>query len=216
MHPKHYLAARRKPDMELESDESDCNCKVGRVADAYDLTQLDAELEQRYVAEDASLRDLSEYINTQVIGAVLENSGADIVGDPESIYQTLNDDEVSPERRANVRDQLAYSGVDVESTTSDFVSHQTVRDHLRDCLDIDTGRSGVDTTKEARDVINWARERDEEIIDRVFKRLNQKGILNIGDLEVSHTVRIACVECGKTYRPDDILSEGACECFDLE
>lgn len=200
--------------MELGSDEPGCNCKVGRVAEAYDLTELDAKLEKRYVTEDSSLRDLSEYINTQVIGVVLEDSGADIVGNPGSIYQTLRDDDGPPERRANIRDQLTYSGVNMESVISDFVSHQTVRAHLRDCLDIDTTRGGVDNIEEARDVINWARERDEEIIYRVFERLNHQGILNIGDLEVSHTIRIACVDCGKSYRPDDILSEGACDCFE--
>jgi len=196
----------------MGSTKRECSCKVGRVADAYGLEELNRDLEQRYVTDDASLRDLATYINIQVVGAVIDESDANIMGDPNAIYRALHDDDVPPERRANVRDQLTYADIDLDAVTQDFVSHQTVRSHLRECLDIDTARSGVDDLEEARDVINWARDRDAEIIDRVLERLRRLDLLVTGELDVTHTVRITCLDCGETYRPDALLTEGGCGC----
>jgi hypothetical protein len=196
----------------MGSTEPECSCKVGRVADRYGLDGLHRDLEQRYVTDDASLRDLAAYFNTRVVGAVVDGSSADVVGDPSAIYRALRDGDVPPERRANVRDQLTYADVDVDAVTQDFVSHQTVRAHLRECLEVDTARSGVDSLDEAGDVINWAQDRDAEIIDRVLERLGRLDLLATGELEVSHTVRITCLDCGETYRPETLLTEGECGC----
>lgn len=194
--------------------EPGCACKVGRGARKHGLDDLDADLERRYVGGEASLRDLADLVNARIVAAAVEATDADVVGDPSSIYAAIQGDEVSAERRADVRDQLTYAGVDLGALTEDFVSHQTVRDHLRSCLDVDTSRTGVESLEEARDVVEWARARDEQIVDRTVERVRRLGLLRTGPLEVSHTVRVTCVDCGATYRPSELLERGACECPD--
>lgn len=191
-----------------------CACKVGRDARKYGLDDLDADLERRYVEGDSSLRDLADLVNARIVGAAVEATDADVVGDPGAIYDAIQGDAVPAERRTDVRDQLAYAGVDLGTLTDDFVSHQTVRDHLRSCLDVDTSRTGIESLEEAGDVVEWARARDEQIIDRTIERVRRLGLLRTGPLEVSHTVRVTCVDCGSTYRPAELLERGACECRD--
>ena len=190
----------------------ECECKVGRKAEAYNLADLDAELETRYVTEDASLRDIADHINTRIVESRLRNVDADITGDPASIYTALTSDDVSAERRATIRDQLVFADVDIGQLTSDFVSHQTARAHLRKCMDVDTSRSGVDSRDDALDMIEWARERDSEIIERVIQRLGRIDELHFGNYDVSHSVRITCYDCGTSYRPEELLERGRCEC----
>jgi len=204
--------------MSYTTDNSKCECKVGRKAEAYSLDDLNTELETRYVAEDASLRDIADYINTCIIESRLRDVDADITGDPASIYTALISDDVSAERRATIHDQLVFANINIDQLNSDFVSHQTARAHLRECMDVDTSRSGVDNRDDALDLIKWARERDSEIIERVVQRLRRIDELHLGNYDVSHSVRITCYDCVNSYRPKELLGRGRCECssFDNE
>lgn len=197
----------------MTDDELDhCGCKVGRAIDAYGLRGLDAELRDRRERDDLSLRALADVTNTRILGAAMENADVDVVGDPSSVYEALTGDDVAPERRADVRDQLNYAGIDVTGVTDDFVSHQTVRAHLADCLDIDTSRQGVTDITEGREVIEWARGRDEHIVDQTLEQLRRNGELDVGSLAVTHSVRITCTVCGSSYPVEELLDRGRCAC----
>lgn len=195
-----------------DNDSVGCDCKVGRAVDAYDLPGLNRELRDRRDREEASLRELADVTNTRILESALEHADADVVGDASSVYEALTGDDVAPERRADVRDQLTYAGVDVEAVTDDFVSHQTVRAHLSDCLDVDTSRRGVTDVDEGRDVIEWARGRDEHIVEQTLDQLRRRGALDVGALDVTHTVRVTCTECGASYPVETLLDRGHCEC----
>lgn len=189
-----------------------CSCKVGRDVGKYGLDDLDDELERRYVSGDASLRDLADLVNATIVGSAVDATDAEVVGDPASIYAAVRGEDVAPERSANVRDQLTYAGVDLDALTDDFVSHQTVRDHLRSCLDVDTSRAGVESLSDAATVVEWASSRDEQIVDRTVERVRRLGLLDTGPLEISHSIRVTCVDCGATYRPTELFERGGCEC----
>lgn len=193
-----------------------CPCKVGRAADDYGLPRLQDDIVRRREEEDASLRDLAGFVNERILERALADAGTDVAGDPQSVYEALAGDDAGPGRRTEVRRQLRRAGVPVETVESDFVSHQTVRDHLRDCLGMDTGRRATTDLDDAADLVGWARDRNEGIIDDTLARLRSAGTLETGRLDVTHSVRVTCEDCGATYRVTDLLERGACDCADAD
>lgn len=186
-------------------------CKVGRSASRYGLGHLDEDLERRR-EEGESLRDLETFVNRRVLERALEDAGADTISDAAAIYGMLADDELGAGRHVELRQKLRRAGVDVPAVRSDFVSHQTVRDHLRNCLSIDTSvRAEVDR-ESARGTIEWARSRFLGITGRTLERLRTADELDVGELEVTDSVRVTCVDCGETYRLDDLVDRGRCSC----
>lgn len=186
-------------------------CKVARVAAAYGLEDLDASLETRRVEGDASLRDLADYVNARLTGAAMARADADVVGDARSVYEALSG-EADTVRRATVEDGLRFSGVDLDGLRADFVSHETVRGHVRDHLGIDTARDGVDDVEDARAAIAAIRERDRTIVRRMLDRLAREGVVSGGSLEVTGTVRVTCADCGASATVDAFLDDGGCDC----
>lgn len=197
--------------MSRPDGENHC-CKVGRVGDRYGLDDLDGALRHRRSERDASLRRLAAFVNARVLAAVVESAGVETTGDPLALYETLYGEDAAPERKADVRDRLEYAGVDLEELEGDFVSHQTIRAHLNDCLEVDTSRRGVSSVEAGREIIEWARDRDEHIIEQTLAQLARKGLLGTGDLEVRHSVTVRCTDCGEAYRPTELLSSGGCAC----
>jgi hypothetical protein len=186
-------------------------CKVGRVADRYDLPNLDDALARRHGAGDG-LRDLASLTNRRILADAITGADADVVGDADALYETITGDDVSAGRRAEVRAQLSNAGVDVLGMEDDFVSHQTIRSHLRECLDVDTSRSSPLDRERAAGTVEWARSRSEAVIQRTVERLRESDELATGPLDVTHTVRITCEDCGRTYRQEELLTEGRCAC----
>lgn len=200
----------------------DCSCKVGRVVERRGLAGLDDELRRRR-ADGASLRALTEVVNRRVLAAALDRvaDGAQMddlfgaVSDDRAVrlvYEALAGDDAGAERRARVRTRLSQRGVDVDAVTDDWVTHPTVRRHLRECLGVDTGRNGSVTPDDAMDTIEWSRSRSEGVLGRTFERLDDAGLVRTGDLEVSATFQLTCAGCGHTYRPRQLLEEGGCAC----
>lgn len=190
---------------------STCSCKVGRTAEKYGLGGLDEDLVRAREA-DASLRDLEQVVNEAVLEAAIRSVDVEVIGSIESILTALTDEETSAGKRSEVRSRLASAGVDAESLESDFVSYQTVRTHLRDCLDIDTSGRGEFTVDDARGTIEWSRTRNVAVIERTLERLRGHGELAAGPLEVSDLVRVTCAGCGSSYPIEDLLARGGCEC----
>lgn len=188
-----------------------CDCKLGRNAREYALDTLDTDLLTR--REDGeSLRSLARYINVRLLNAKLLSADVDVAGDSESVYEVLEGKDIAPERRADVRDRLIYAGIDIDSLRKDFVSHQTVRAHLNDCLDVDTSRQGISSEAEARQLVEWARDKEERTITQTLVQLVQNGTLAIGDLDVTVSVTIRCAECGDSFRLPEVFEKQECSC----
>lgn len=203
-----------------------CDCKVGRTAERYGLDDLDAALLERRDA-GASLRDLAGYVNRRVLRAAIERADGDLLsgGEPlfgaldpdevvETVYETLADEGVEAERRARVRTRLAQAAVDVDRAEADWVTHPTVRAHLRDCLDVDTSASPALSAGEGLDTVEWAVARCTGVVEQTLQRLRSAGRLAVTAPEVDVSVRITCTECGTTYAPAELLDAGRCDCRD--
>ena len=196
---------------EVAGEERDCACKVGRSAGAYGLDRFDERLLDRR-GDGASLRDLEAVVNRAVLLAALRDAREDVIGDVGSVYKRLTGDDASAGERAETRNRLARAGVDVETLREDFVSYQTVRTHLRDCLEVDTAREQSLTRTDALGTIQWARSRSDGIIERTIERLQGEDEFHAGDIEVSQVVRVSCPDCGTSDTVEGFVEGGGCQC----
>lgn len=193
------------------ADPPGCSCKVGRVARDRGLVGLDADLRERHAA-GASLRDLEEYVNVTLLERALADAAADVVGDVEGVYRGLTGSDASAGERTELRERLRRAGVDVEALGSAFVSYQTVRSHLRECLGVDTDRTEALDPDDALGTIAWARARSEGVVERTLERLARDDALATGDLDVSQVLRVSCGSCGVTAPVDAFVERGGCDC----
>lgn len=196
---------------DVDAGDPACSCKIGRNAASYGLSDLDRRLLAER-EEGASLRDLERVVNEALLAAALRRADAEVVGDVASVYETLTDDDASAGERTALTDRLSRAGVDVEALHEDFVSYQTVRNHLRECLDVETGRRTDLSLSDARGTIEWARSRSEGIVERTVERLADADEVAAGDVDVSHTARVSCADCGASYPVERFLERGGCEC----
>lgn len=191
-----------------------CSCKVGRVIDRYDLAGVGDELVRRREEADESLRGLAAFLNARLLERALErHADRQVLADPASVYERLTDGDDAGET-AETRARLRSAGVPVDEVTDSFVSHQTVRSHLRTCLDMETGRSRATEAEDVADLVEWARRRDEAVIDRAISRLRESGDLDIGEPNVIHSVRVICEDCGQSHRLRELLDADGCGCGD--
>lgn len=206
-----------------EGAAADGRCKVGRVADRRGLDGLDDELVRRREAGE-SLRALADAVNRRVLAGALEAAGVDDRGDElfgalageravEAVYDALAG-EAEPARTARVRTRLEQHGVDVDALEDDWVTHPTVRRHLRECLGVDTAREPTITAEDAVDTVEWARARAAGVVERTFERLHAADLVRTSDLDVTVTLQLTCAACGNTYRPRELLDRGGCACED--
>ncbi len=188
-----------------------CSCKIGRTAETYGIDDIDGLLRARR-AEGASLRRLETVVNEAVLRAALEDTDAHVPGDVTDIYRTLTDGEASAGVRTETRAWLSQAGVDPEALEGDFVSYQTVRTHLRECLDVDTTRETTLSVDDAAGTIEWARSRSEAIVRRTVDRLGGTDGFHSGSVDVTHVVRVSCGDCGASYPVERFLERGGCDC----
>lgn len=199
-----------------------CSYKIRRNIDQYGLDELNTELVRRRRDEEASLRDLADFVNQRILAAALADANVDVTDAlygavssedaPTTLYETLADDGTPAERTARVRTRLAQLGVDVEAIEADWVTHPTIRIHLRECLDVDTHRTTTITLDDARNTIEWARTRCANVVAQTFTRLRNADVISTGPLDVSVTIQITYTTCGKTYRPSQLLTRRECAC----
>lgn len=196
-----------------------CRCKVGRVAAAHGLTDLDETLVAYWRGdgrEQYSLRQLETYVNRAVLGAAMREAGWDpIDGEVENVHRLLVADEVSEGDRTEMVQRLEHEGVDVASVRGDFVSHQTIHTHLRDCLSVN--RETPDPTPEARretveGTVFALQNRTEAVTRGSLERLRAADGIALDTFDVLVDVSVTCEACGRVYDVDTLLDRGGCEC----
>lgn len=195
--------------------ETDSNtCKIDRIIERRGLDGLDEELVRRRRADGASLRDLESVINRRVLAAALRDERVETIqGEVENLYRLLTAEAVSAGARTEAIDRLERNGIDAEALQDDFVSYQTVRTHLRDCIGLETGReSSIDRGAAENTVLGFLT-RSETVIEGTLSRLRSAGELHTGDLDLSVNARVACQECGREYTVSQLLDRGSCACY---
>ncbi|PSP99361.1 hypothetical protein BRC94_07405 [Halobacteriales archaeon QS_5_70_17] len=201
--------------------ESEPCCKVARSGQTYGVSEVDAELRRRREG-GASYRELSAWFNARLVARALERAGVDaersvptaLLGDElaERTYRVLRGEEGSDVQRAETRARMADAGVDVDALEAAFVSHVTLRSHLRDCLEVaDDGRTPA-SVEDAAGVIRWARNRTRGVASDALARLRRDGAVAAGELDVEVLVTVTCRDCGASYHLREFLDRERCDC----
>ena len=192
-----------------------CDCKVGRVIDRRDLTGMDGRLGDRWASGDASLRGLEREFNVAVLrGAARAAGAAPLDGEAENLYRLLTDDDVTGGMAVRARRRLEVEGVDVDAVRSDFVSHQTVHNHLTGCRGLERESDDRDPVKAAEDRIRPLQTRLEAVATDALAGLGRDGHVAAGDLDVFVDVSVACTDCAVRRELGAFLAEGGCRCDD--
>ena len=186
-------------------------CKVTRVAQEYHIRDVDEKLLQQR-ERGTSLRELAIFFNKQILSKALDRATQEVVGDTETIYEVLMDDDTDRARQAELRSKLTRYNVDIDDAQQDFISHQTVQNHLNDCRELNTGRESTLDLEGGRKTIEWAQARSEGIIEQTIERLRNAGEVADTQTEVTQSVRVACSACGQSYRIEKFLEQAGCGC----
>ena len=186
-------------------------CKVTRVAQEYHIRDVDEKLLQQR-ERGTSLRELAIFFNKQILSKALDRATQEVVGDTETIYEVLMDDDTDRARQAELRSKLTRYNVDIDDAQQDFISHQTVQNHLNDCRELNTARESTLDLEGGRKTIEWAQARSEGVIEQTIERLRNAGEVADTQTEVTQSVRVACSACGQSYRIEEFLEQGGCGC----
>lgn len=191
--------------------------KVARLIDEYELEGLGEELEQRWrgtSGERESLRDLADAFNRRLLQRALERAGrSPLEGEVDNFYRLLSADDVSAGERTRARRELEGEGIDVDSLTTDFVSHQAIHTYLREWREASSPEPD-DEQKVEKDAntIRKMRNRLQAVTERTVENLGNTDRISLGSFTVFVDVRVTCSDCNSTYSVDDLLSNGGCNC----
>lgn len=193
-----------------------CSCKVGTASRDWGLESVHDELAAGWREEGASVRQLTARFNRQLLRAGFRRADrTPIDGEIDNLYRVLTDDDVDAGSRTQARERLRRNGVPIEEVEADFVSHQTIYRHLRNCLDISydpEDRTAADRVESWRDRIRALRARTATVADRGVDSLSDAGAIDVGSVDVLVDVSVTCNDCGEFYALDDLLDRGGCEC----
>lgn len=205
-------------DQQSRNSET-CGCKLGRIADRYDFVGLDDDLVADWTGENRdrhSTRQLATQVNQHVLEAALEEASVPVKdGEVENTYRLLTDDDVSSGVRVQTRNELERDGVPIDRVESDFVSHQTVYNHLTDCLkaSLETP-SDEERLERSSEKLGALQNRIEAVTTDTVGQLERNEIVDIGDFDVTVSVTVTCNDCLQEYTVRELLDEQACGCAD--
>lgn len=210
------MSRNRRGSATVDSEVGVCQCKVGRSADQYGITDLDSELVERWVGtESDSLRDLERYVNVRLVRAALEAADNSVIdGEPANYYRLLTDSDTSEGTRVEARRRLERQGIDVDRLQSSFVSHQTIHTHLRECLEVEYDRSTdpADRADNARKFLQGVQSRTERITGGTLEQLRASDILDLDEFSVYVDLMVSCDACGRVLSLGDIFENSGCVC----
>jgi hypothetical protein len=200
---------------ESSAESSGRRSKVQRVIDKYDVPELSDELERRWTRSDGeSLRELADYFNTEILAAALADTGQQrLEGEASHYYNLLTNDDVTAGMRTQTERRLEREGIDVDSLTDDFVSHQAVHTYLTKFRDIEYPEEETgDRIESARETLQQLRSRTQAVTDTTVDSLRKNNAVDLGDYNVFVGIQIMCIDCQHQYSFDELLEEGRCQC----
>jgi len=93
----------------------------------------------------------------------------------------------------------------------DTVSHQTVYNHLRDCLGV-SKESDEDRLERRGSTLFALQNRTETVTRETLTSLRDGGELEIDGFDVIVDVRVVCESCGRSRELGALIEDRGCEC----
>ena len=188
---------------------TDYGCKVCRVLDEREMDRYEQRLVDQWQADRPQrkgYRQLSTWLNVLMLRREMDRAGLSTLGDEASSkYARLTD--VDTTVAAEVRDDLANSGVDVERLEDDFVSYGVVRTHLQECLGAE--RKQPPSTEWEPEALDIAQSQAERKASEAVQTLVNKGKLTAGgDVTVHVAVELECDACHVQVPADRAVRRG--------
>jgi hypothetical protein len=192
------------------TEGTDACCKIERVGSAYNLGALNAEIQRRYETDGATLHGLAEYINNRITTVALDAIDWNEY-EPATVRAALQgEQEIPATERDDIRATLAGQ-LDVEMLTGNYISHETVRRHLNEHLGVSTSQGGFDTRAELRSALVSYQKQYEDGVESALERAASEGLIDGETFRVFST-RTECDLCSETYRLQELLDNGGCDC----
>lgn len=194
-------------------------CKLGRTAKKYGLDHVDAEIKQRKAdGQGDSLRTLAAWVNTQVLQATLVEAEP-YVDEEQADYFHKQLRAESRAEQANARATLAQWGIDVEAVEDDFVSYQTVRSHLNECLGLSTRgvKAGGRDPGKTLATLERLQGRMESVLGDLETLIDQDKLDMGKPTNPAVRLSITCGRCGRECNPLNVIDRGECPgCADAQ
>lgn len=194
-------------------EDSSCSCKVGNLVAEWDIDNVHDEVVADWAGGDVSLREGAKLLNRSALQAALEAvNRAPLDGEVENRYRLLTADGVSEGMRVQARNRLEREGVDVSRLESAFVSYQTLRRHLQDCLAVERENDPPLSPETAKTRVDQLRSRTEAVSESTMEQLQREGTIEIEEPDVFVDIRVTCRSCGEQYTFAELVSEETCGC----
>lgn len=194
----------------------DRRTKVSRVIDEYDLEGMGAQLEAAWTGESGertSLRDLADEFNQAVLEAALQKVGVSLMDfEVSGTYEALKRGSGSERTRAKRR--LKREGVEVDTLTTDFVTHQAVHTYLTKDRQASLPEDETDIVERKIEAIEKLLGRVSVVTESATSSLASANRLDRDDYDVLVDVRVVCPDCGSDYAIAELLRSGGCQCSD--
>lgn len=192
-------------------------CKMGKLLVEYDYPELDEELAAKWIDEEGenpSIRGLTAEFNKRLLQTAMDRGDIKYLeGEVDNTYRLLTDDKVTEGVRMNVRRALERSNVEIETVEDDFISHQTLYNHLTGCLGVSkSGGRGRDPVDKTADEIFSLQNRTVAVAEDKLKRLRDREHLNLAEFNIFVDISAFCESCETLQNLGEILRNGGCPC----
>ncbi len=195
-------------------------CKVDDLIAEHGLTaperrysSVDDYLAKRWTGGDGRTPEgygrLTDWFNKRVLKAVYETNGRSTV----SIHLDREYDVITADdniQRAELAADLEGDGMDIDDLRRTLVSRGTIRNHLKDCLDVtkDTGAARDSAATRAKTIASAKRLAASKTED-VLSGLAADGVVPGADgAEIDVEIRIQCPECNVRVPIEDAIERG--------
>lgn len=203
--------------------ETERCCKVGRIAEKYDISPgisedtLDEQLERRWLGEDeypeTSLRALVDWLHKHMMRTRYTDHGRSTL-EPhlESDYEVLHRDE--DDNYQAILSDLKSDGIDGDELLSDFISPSTMYRHLTQCLNVEKSekQSQSDETSD-RNKLEYVENTAAMYLSDLLSSWENRGeVPHASKANIAVRIYIECPKCAKQTNIRTVQQRGyVCE-----
>ncbi len=188
--------------------------KVARVIEEHGLEEMGAQIEAAWTGENGertSLRDLADEFNQAVLEAALRETGiSPMTFEVSGTYEALSHGSGSERTRAERR--LEREGIDPETLSRDFVSHQAIHTYLKKDRKATLPEKDTNPIEGKIKAIEKLQGRVTAVTESSISSLASADHLNHDEYDVLVDVRVLCPDCGSDYSIGELLRSGGCKC----